>query len=472
MASIATSPNGHRRILFYDVDKSRKALHLGKCSKRDAELVLGRLESLLNTKILGGEIKQDDAVWLAGKGKHLRTKLAVHGLCEAPAEEQVSKSPTLSEFLDDFMKRQGPTRKPGTLAVWRQVIANLKELLPEGIRLNEITAGHAKQFHESLKLKGMATTTIHKRIGFARQFLNDAVDWEFIPKNPFTKVKTVSSSAKSNVEVPREIIQRILPHCDPAWKLIIALSRFGGLRCPSEVLSLRWSDIDWEKSRMSIPEPKVEHHQGRGVRSCPIFPELLPYLRQAREMAAEGEEFVVNKPAYRQAANTGDGWKSANLRTQFIKKLEKAGVSPWNRLFHSMRASRQTELQREYPTHVVCAWLGNSPAIAQKSYLLVTEADFEKAAKAENATEFRGTKTTRADQNSAFRGTKTTLQQQATSTQGKEENTGKTLVKPRFPSVLSAIPSGEDRNRTFGCFGDVSEEFERQGERLVTQEKV
>jgi hypothetical protein len=43
-------------------------------------------------------------------------------------------------------------------------------------------------------------------------------------------------------------------------------------------------------------------------------------------------------------------------------------------------ASRQTELQREFPLHVVCSWLGNSPRIAQQSYLLVTEDDFAKAA--------------------------------------------------------------------------------------------
>jgi hypothetical protein len=29
---------------------------------------------------------------------------------------------------------------------------------------------------------------------------------------------------------------------------------------------------------------------------------------------------------------------------------------------------------------VVCSWLGNSPRIAQQSYLLVTEDDFAKAA--------------------------------------------------------------------------------------------
>jgi hypothetical protein len=45
-----------------------------------------------------------------------------------------------------------------------------------------------------------------------------------------------------------------------------------------------------------------------------------------------------------------------------------------------MRASRQTELQREFPLHVVCSWLGNSPRIAQQSYLLVTKDDFARAA--------------------------------------------------------------------------------------------
>ena len=45
-----------------------------------------------------------------------------------------------------------------------------------------------------------------------------------------------------------------------------------------------------------------------------------------------------------------------------------------------MRASWQTELQREFPLYVVCYWLGNSPRIAQQSYLLVTEDDFAKVA--------------------------------------------------------------------------------------------
>ena len=94
---------------------------------------------------------------------------------------------------------------------------------------------------------------------------------------------------------------------------------------------------------------------------------------------------MVAAAQYRAAANTAMGWKNSNLRTEMTRLLRRAGVSGWPRLFHALklqegRASRQTELQREFPQHVVCSWLGNSPRIAQQSYLLVTEDDFAKAA--------------------------------------------------------------------------------------------
>ena len=36
----------------------------------------------------------------------------------------------------------------------------------------------------------------------------------------------------------------ILEACpDQEWRTLFALVRYGGLRCPSEVLKLKWSDI-------------------------------------------------------------------------------------------------------------------------------------------------------------------------------------------------------------------------------------
>jgi len=379
MASITKAKSGCKRALFYDETRTRRTVYLGRVSDKEADTIRRRIEGILAAKILGSPMAQDDAAWLS-KSPALREKLVAVGLVEPEPISARIVIPTLEAFLEDYIERHGKSRKPATVSIWKQVVANLKEFMPEGIKINQITAGHAKEFHEKLKAKGMATTTIHKRIQFARQFMHDAVDWKIIDENPFCKVKTQKSSVKVNEFVPREVVDKLMKKANPVWRVILGLSRYGGLRTPSETLSLRWDDIDWEMNRMSIPEPKVEHHAGRGIRSCPIFPELRPILDEAFEIFGSNSEFVVAAPQYRAAANTKMGWKNANLRSEMLRLLRRAGISGWPRLFHSMRASRQTELQREFPLHVVCSWLGNSPRIAQQSYLLVTEEDFAKAA--------------------------------------------------------------------------------------------
>ena len=71
--------------------------------------------------------------------------------------------------------------------------------------------------------------------------------------------------------------QRVLDACpDAQWRLLFALSCFGGLRCPSEHLGLRWDDIDWERDRFTVRSPKTEHHPGGESRIVPLFPELRP----------------------------------------------------------------------------------------------------------------------------------------------------------------------------------------------------
>ncbi len=64
-------------------------------------------------------------------------------------------------------------------------------------------------------------------------------------------------SVKVNEFVPREVVDKLMKKANPVWQVSLGLNRYGGLRTPSEKLSLRWDDIDWELNRMNIPEPKV-----------------------------------------------------------------------------------------------------------------------------------------------------------------------------------------------------------------------
>ena len=68
-----------------------------------------------------------------------------------------------------------------------------------------------------------------------------------------------------------------------------------------------------------------------------------------------------------------------NPRIRFEKIIKRAGVTPWPRLWHNLRSSRQTELTESFPAHVVSMWLGNSERIAAQHYLHVLESHFQKA---------------------------------------------------------------------------------------------
>jgi hypothetical protein len=58
---------------------------------------------------------------------------------------------------------------------------------------------------------------------------------------------------------------------------------------------------------MSIPEPKVEHHEGRGIRSCPIFPELRPILDEAFEIFWGQERLCGRSSAVPRRSQHSDG---------------------------------------------------------------------------------------------------------------------------------------------------------------------
>ena len=71
---------------------------------------------------------------------------------------------------------------------------------------------------------------------------------------------------------------------------------------------------------------------------------------------------------------------NANLRTTFDKVIRRAGVNPWPRLWHSLRASCESDLAQTFPLATVTKWLGNTPSVALRHYVDPTESAFERAA--------------------------------------------------------------------------------------------
>ncbi len=232
---------------------------------------------------------------------------------------------------------------------------------------------------QALVKRGLKTPTIGKRLQGAKMFFAAALKRKLITENPFADVRINSVVDESrNVFVDRETIYKVMDAApDGEWRAIIALCRFAGLRCPSEVLSLKWTDINWAEKTIRITSPKTAHHEGGQYRLIPFFPELVTPLLEAQEFVPTGSVYVISR--HRSQAESPKGWRNTNLRSDFLDIIWRAKVKEWPKLFHALRGSCETELVERFPIQTVTKWLGNSPKVALKHYLRVLPEHFKKA---------------------------------------------------------------------------------------------
>ena len=210
----------------------------------------------------------------------------------------------------------------------------------------------------------MGENTVRKHCQIAGQFFNRAVRLRLISSNPFEQLpSTVQRNHSRDHYVDQATIEKVIEACpDCQWRLIFGLARFAGLRCPSEILALRWEDIDWAAEDMTVHSKKTEHHLGKEQRVVPIFSDLLPLLTEAAELAEDGAEYVITR--YRDDA--------ANLRTSAHRYIKRAGFTPWAKCFQNLRASLATDLVQHTPLHQAAEWTGHSVETMRKFYLQIT----------------------------------------------------------------------------------------------------
>jgi len=371
MASISNDPNGRKRIQFVAPDESRKTIRLGKIDRKSTESICRHVEALLGAKIGAQPIPRDTAVWLSSIATTLYDKLATAELIEARPEADNPNAFTLGAFIDAYLAQRDDL-KPNTLASFRQARISLVKYFGEDRAIQRINAGEAEEWAAMLR-KEYAPATVANFVKKARQLFGQACRKQMIKENPFESVRVPSQVNKSREEfITRETIARVINAApNPEWRAIIGLARYAGLRTPSETLALKWTSIDWQRDRLTVFSPKLEHLPSGGFRTLPMVPKLRAILAGAFDAAEEGSIFVINR--YRNGTQ--------NLRTQFLRIIRNAGIEPWGKLFHNLRSSLETEWTQDIPLHVVAEWLGNTPKVATAHYLQVRDCDFERVLK-------------------------------------------------------------------------------------------
>jgi integrase len=361
------------RVLIGGGRRQRYTIRLGDVSEKIANEAKARIEALETAKLTGTAVDRTTAAWLDAIGDAIHERLAKAELVEprepaaaTPAVEDVK----LAELVERYIASRSRL-KPNTLRNYETTKRLLGEHFGRDRSIRSIHGGHARDYREWLVGK-YSPATVSREIKRARQYFEYARDCRLVTDNPFAKVKAGSQkNTKRKHFVSQAVIDRVLEACpDNDWRLMLVLTRYAGLRIPSELEQLTWNDIDWHGHRFTLRVKKKEHLDGHETRIVPIFPEIEPYLRRAFDEAPSGSVHVLPQRFH------SEGYAYAGI----LRAVERAGVKRWPKLLVNLRASRETELKREHPDHVVYAWIGNSREVALDHYLMVTDADYEKAA--------------------------------------------------------------------------------------------
>lgn len=372
MASVIRDKGGKKRIQFVRGD-DRPTIRLGKCDQKSADVFRSYVEALVIAQSLNQAINGETARWLADLSDKMYERLVRVDLVQprVRASDRVL-GPTLEAFFS------GLAVKPATLVRMEQVRSRLLEYFGEDRELVKIVEADAERWRAKLAEDGYSRSTISRTVLYARQMFRWAIRRGLANHNPFLDLRAGAQvNTARQAFIDRETISRVIEAApDAEWRALIVLSRFGGLRVPSEALALRWADVDWANNRFRVRSFKTEHHEGKGDRVVPLFPEVRGALLALFDAAPEGAEWVIER--YREGAN---------LNPQLRRIVRRAGFEPWERTWHNLRASRQTELAAVFPLHTVCAWIGNTKAIAAGHYLQVTDADWFRATESKNGAE-------------------------------------------------------------------------------------
>ncbi|GAB5444346.1 MAG: hypothetical protein Fues2KO_46950 [Fuerstiella sp.] len=372
MATIRSKETGSKSIQVVNSEGSRLAIGIGKVGRKEAESYRYHIEQLESCSVSGQAIPAPTAKWLTKTKPRIRRRLADIGLIEL-AKDESEENVTLDDLLQRYL--EAADVKERTIDRYRNQTQFLLEHFGTLRQVRDLKRCDGDRFLKWLRRQkksdgsSYSANYIHKIVKTSRQILAFAVKNEWMEVNVLDHVKAPERiDDERDVEITQELAYRMMYKACPKYRLVIAFARFGGLRCPSELAGLSWSDIDWSSDRFVVHSPKTAHC-GKESRQVPIFAELRPVL-----------EYVWRQEGRPDGPIFPDIDANTNLRTETQRLLKRVGEEKVQRFYQNCRSSRQTELEVEYPLHVVCKWMGNSESVAKRHYLKVRDRDFERAA--------------------------------------------------------------------------------------------
>jgi integrase len=310
---------------------------------------------------------------------------------------------TLGEYLDGWITAKAVTVEANTLAGYTRWTGHIGRCKAASVLLDRVTPLTLETLYSELqarpggKGRPLSSQSIRHCHALIQNALGDAVRHQRIAANPALNAKPPKGqSPKVGVPTPAQVAALIRdleyhnPDLLPVAQVIVAT----GLR-RSEVLGLRFADIDWTQQRITIRQVVIEH-AGRwsirtgtksiaGLRTIGITPDLIDVLRsQQATVAASGlkagrfwRDHDLVFPGI-----DGNPKAPASVTKAFTRAAHRAGWPAHSSPVHSLRhAAASHALANGAGLAAVSRRLGHSsPAVTARIYLSADQEQDRQAA--------------------------------------------------------------------------------------------
>lgn len=172
-----------------------------------------------------------------------------------------------------------------------------------------------------------------------RTMLNFAVKWDYLDKNPMSKVSPLKTPDDEFDFYDKDETVRFLECAEPKFYTFFFAAFRTGMR-EGELFGLRWTDVDFRNGIIFIRQNYVKKHFGtpKSGKSRPI-----PMTPQLKELLASNPRNPNSDLVFCQ--QDGTPWNRDIVKRPFWRAIKKAGLKKID--IHEMRDSFASQLVME-----------------------------------------------------------------------------------------------------------------------------
>lgn len=217
-----------------------------------------------------------------------------------------------------------------TLVGYKKITKTLSKFFAD-IYVEELSSTHIKEWLTQQSLNNVTAKTIRNRLCLLKSVLEEAKNDKLIINNPLDEISLTKQLNKCAVKsdyivepFTEEEKQIIIDNAEGQIKNLIQFNFWTGLRI-SELIALKWSDIDFSNGFTYIKRAKVENElkttkTKAGIRKILMFPKAKEALINQLEFTKDCE-YVFHNP------NTNKEWaNSTKINEIWRKVLTKSNV--------------------------------------------------------------------------------------------------------------------------------------------------